>query len=172
MRRSLPHWSWRCPSPHRRSTTRQTFPPRNSRQGTRRYSKKSARTPSQSCRASTRRNVSRCRASTTPLRGITEYQLDAAAHYVFKVNDARLEGYRSITASGTENISNMRYFRNTSTLKDGDLVLMDYAPDYRYTRATLDASGQCAEPRRRGSASCCSSFSSTATRSSPVSSRA
>jgi Xaa-Pro aminopeptidase len=68
--------------------------------------------------------------STEP--GVTEYQLDAAAHYVFKVNDARLEGYRSITASGTDNINNMHYFRNTSTLKDGDLVLMDYAPDYRY----------------------------------------
>src|SRR5262245_62610621 len=26
----------------------------------------------------------------------------------------------------------MHYFRNTATLKDGDLVLMDYAPDYRY----------------------------------------
>ena len=68
--------------------------------------------------------------STEP--GVTEYQLDAAAHYVFLVNDARLEGYRSITASGTENINNMHYFRNTSTLKDGDLLLMDYAPDYRY----------------------------------------
>jgi Xaa-Pro aminopeptidase len=64
--------------------------------------------------------------------GVTEYQLDAAAHYVFLVNDARQEGYRSITASGTDNINNMHYFRNTSTLKDGDLVLMDYAPDYRY----------------------------------------
>jgi Xaa-Pro aminopeptidase len=68
--------------------------------------------------------------STEP--GVTEYQLDAAAHYVFKVNDARLEGYRSITATGTENINNMHYFRNTATLTDGDLVLMDYAPDYRY----------------------------------------
>lgn len=68
--------------------------------------------------------------STEP--GVTEYQLDAAAHYVFLVNDARLEGYRSITASGTANINNMHYFRNTSALKDGDLVLMDYAPDYRY----------------------------------------
>jgi Xaa-Pro aminopeptidase len=64
--------------------------------------------------------------------GVTEYQLDAAAHYVFLVNDARFEGYRSITASGTDNINNMHYFRNTSTLKDGDLVLMDYAPDLRY----------------------------------------
>jgi Xaa-Pro aminopeptidase len=68
--------------------------------------------------------------STQP--GVTEYQLDAAARYVFLANDARLEGYRSITASGTENINNMHYFRNTSTLKDGDLVLMDFAPDYRY----------------------------------------
>jgi Xaa-Pro aminopeptidase len=68
--------------------------------------------------------------STEP--GVTEYQLDAAARYVFLVNDARLEGYRSITASGTENINNMHYFRNTSSLKDGNLVLMDYAPDYRY----------------------------------------
>ena len=68
--------------------------------------------------------------STEP--GVTEYQLDAAAHYVFLVNDARLEGYRSITASGTDNINNMHYFRNISTLKDGDLLLMDYAPDYRY----------------------------------------
>ena len=68
--------------------------------------------------------------STEP--GVTEYQLDAAARYVFALNDARQEGYRSITATGTENINNMHYFRNTSTLKDGDLVLMDYAPDYHY----------------------------------------
>ena len=68
--------------------------------------------------------------STEP--GVTEYQLDAAARYVFAVNDARLEGYRSITASGTDNINNMHYFRNTSTLRNGDLVLMDFAPDYRY----------------------------------------
>ena len=53
--------------------------------------------------------------STEP--GVTEYQLDAAARYVFLVNDARLEGYRSITASGTENINNMHYFRNTGTAK-------------------------------------------------------
>jgi Xaa-Pro aminopeptidase len=68
--------------------------------------------------------------STEP--GVTEYQLDAAARYIFALNDARLEAYRSITASGTENINNAHYFRNTATLKDGDLVLMDYAPDYRY----------------------------------------
>ena len=64
--------------------------------------------------------------------GLFEYHLDAAARYVFLVNGARLEAYRSITASGTENIWNMHYYRNTGELKDGDLVLIDYAPDYRY----------------------------------------
>jgi Xaa-Pro aminopeptidase len=61
-----------------------------------------------------------------------EYQLDAAARYVFLVNGARLEGYRSITAAGTDNIVNPHYWRNTGPLRDGDMVLMDYAPDYRY----------------------------------------
>ena len=68
--------------------------------------------------------------STRP--GVTEYALDAAARYVFLVNGARLEGYRSITASGTGNIANMHYFRNQAVLKAGDLVLMDYAPDVGY----------------------------------------
>lgn len=68
--------------------------------------------------------------STRP--GLREYHLDAAARYVFLVNGARLEGYRSITAAGTANIWNMHYYRNLGELKDGDLVLLDYAPDYRY----------------------------------------
>jgi Xaa-Pro aminopeptidase len=68
--------------------------------------------------------------STKP--GAYEYQLDAAARYIFLVNGARLEGYRSITAAGTANIWNMHYYRNLDPLKDGDLVLMDYAPDYGY----------------------------------------
>ena len=68
--------------------------------------------------------------STRP--GVFEYQLDAAARYVFLVNGARLEGYRSITASGTPNIWNAHYYRNLDRLRDGDLVLMDYAPDYGY----------------------------------------
>lgn len=64
--------------------------------------------------------------------GVFEYQLEAAARYLFLQNGARLDAYRSITASGTENIHNMHYYRNAAELKDGDLVLMDYAPDYRY----------------------------------------
>jgi Xaa-Pro aminopeptidase len=67
--------------------------------------------------------------STRP--GAWEYQLEAAARYVFAANGARLDGYRAITASGTANIWNGHYYRNDSQLRDGDLVLMDYAPDYR-----------------------------------------
>lgn len=64
--------------------------------------------------------------------GVWEYQLDAAARYVFLLNGSRHEGYRSITASGTDNIWNAHYWRNDRQLQDGDLVLMDYAPDFRY----------------------------------------
>ena len=64
--------------------------------------------------------------------GVFEYHLDAAARYVFLANGARLDGYRSITAAGMTNIVNGHYYRNTSELKAGDLVLMDYAPDFRY----------------------------------------
>ena len=64
--------------------------------------------------------------------GMYEYQLDAAARYIFLAGGARLEGYRSITAAGTANIWNGHYYRNNAQLKDGDLVLMDFAPDYGY----------------------------------------
>ncbi len=66
--------------------------------------------------------------STRP--GVYEYQLDAAARYIFMVNGARLEGYRSIVAAGNENIWNMHYYRNGRQLTKDDLVLLDYAPDY------------------------------------------
>jgi Xaa-Pro aminopeptidase len=64
--------------------------------------------------------------------GLYEYQLDAAARYIFLAGGARLEGYRSITAAGTANIWNGHYYRNNAQLKGGDLVLMDFAPDYGY----------------------------------------
>ncbi len=67
--------------------------------------------------------------STSP--GVFEYQLDAAAKYVFHLNGARGDGYASIIAGGT-NAFMGHYFRKSDALRDGDLVLMDYAPDYRY----------------------------------------
>ena len=67
--------------------------------------------------------------STSP--GVYEYQLDAAARYVHLLNGAQGDGYASIIGGGT-NAFMGHYFRKTDVLRDGDLVLMDYAPDYRY----------------------------------------
>ena len=67
--------------------------------------------------------------STAP--GVYEYQLDAAAKYVFHAGGARGDGYASIIGGGT-NAFLGHYFRKSDALRDGDLVLMDYAPDYRY----------------------------------------
>jgi len=67
--------------------------------------------------------------STRP--GVTEYQLDAAAKYVFHLNGARGDGYASIVGGGA-NAFIGHYFRKADSLRAGDLVLMDYAPDYRY----------------------------------------
>jgi len=64
--------------------------------------------------------------------GMYEYQLEAVARYTFIVNGVRLEGYRSILPAGVKNIGDMHYYFNSSQLKDGDLVLMDYAPDCGY----------------------------------------
>lgn len=67
--------------------------------------------------------------STSP--GVYEYQLDAAAKYIFYLNGARGDGYASIIGGG-KNAWMGHYFHKTDALADGDLVLMDYAPDYRY----------------------------------------
>lgn len=67
--------------------------------------------------------------STKP--GVYEYQLDAAAKYVFHLNGSRGDGYASIIGGGT-NAYMGHYFHKTDILDAGDLVLMDYAPDYRY----------------------------------------
>ena len=59
-----------------------------------------------------------------------EYQLAAVADYIFLVNGAKGGGYNPIVASGP-NIWYGHYSRNDRRLQDGDLVLMDYAPDYK-----------------------------------------
>lgn len=65
--------------------------------------------------------------STEP--GIYEYQLDAAAKYIFYQHGAQGDGYPAIIGGGP-NAYMGHYFRKTDVLSDGDLVLMDYAPDY------------------------------------------
>lgn len=67
--------------------------------------------------------------STSP--GVYEYQLDAAAKYVFYMQGARGDAYPAIIGGGT-NAYMGHYFHKTDKLVSGDLVLMDYAPDYKY----------------------------------------
>ena len=63
--------------------------------------------------------------------GKYEYELDAEARHVFLSHGAKYEAYPSITGGGT-NAYMGHYMANASRLQDGDLVLMDFAPDYRY----------------------------------------
>ncbi|HMJ70428.1 MAG TPA: aminopeptidase P N-terminal domain-containing protein [Cyclobacteriaceae bacterium] len=67
--------------------------------------------------------------STQP--GVFEYQLDAAAKYIFYLHKSRGDGYPSIIGGGT-NAYMGHYFHKADIMKDGDLVLMDYAPDFQY----------------------------------------
>jgi len=63
--------------------------------------------------------------------GVFEYQVAAVARFTFLANGARFEGYNPIAGGGT-NAWMGHYSRNLDALKEGDMVLMDYAPDLRY----------------------------------------
>jgi Xaa-Pro aminopeptidase len=63
--------------------------------------------------------------------GLIEYQLGALAEYIYIFHGARGHSYRPIIPGGA-NIWHAHYFRNDCPLKDGDLVLMDAAPDLGY----------------------------------------
>jgi len=63
--------------------------------------------------------------------GVLEYQLGALANYIYRLNGAVGEGYRPIIASG-ENIWHVHYALSNCPLRDGDLVLMDVAPECNY----------------------------------------
>jgi Xaa-Pro aminopeptidase len=60
--------------------------------------------------------------------GLYEYHLAAAADYVFIAGGARGGAYRPIIAAG-DNIPMMHYWRMNCPLRDGEMVLFDYAPD-------------------------------------------
>ena len=64
--------------------------------------------------------------------GLRENDLHAIALYLYQAAGARGEGYRAILPSGTEHIWDIHYFANDAPLNDGDLVLMDTAPDVNY----------------------------------------
>src|SRR6185295_11101438 len=63
--------------------------------------------------------------------GVYEFQLQADAEYVFKNGGAYGASYFALIATGTNTLYS-HYHKNTATLKDGDLVQFDYAPDYKY----------------------------------------
>ena len=67
--------------------------------------------------------------STEP--GIRESELDAVARYIFFRNGGQGDAYYSLVANG-RNAFQPHYHAGRSILRDGDLVLMDYAPDVRY----------------------------------------
>jgi len=63
--------------------------------------------------------------------GMYEYELEAIADYVFKKNNAQGIAYFALVAAG-RNASWPHYHASQALIRDGDLVLFDYAPDYKY----------------------------------------
>jgi Xaa-Pro aminopeptidase len=63
--------------------------------------------------------------------GMYEYEIEAIADYVFKRNNAMGIGYYALVATGT-NAAWPHYHAAQSKLADGDLVLFDYAPEFKY----------------------------------------
>ena len=68
--------------------------------------------------------------------GMKEYELQADAEFVFKKWGAYGPSYFALIATGT-NTYYSHYHKNTATLKDGDLVQFDYAPDYKYYQSDV-----------------------------------
>jgi Xaa-Pro aminopeptidase len=67
--------------------------------------------------------------STVP--GISEYELDAVAKYVYYRNGAQGDAYYSLIASGPNAVF-PHYNVGKRVMRDGELLLMDYAPDVGY----------------------------------------
>jgi Xaa-Pro aminopeptidase len=68
--------------------------------------------------------------------GMTEYELQAPAEFVFKKGGAYGPSYFALIATG-RNTYYSHYHKNTGTLQDGDLVQFDYAPDYKYYQSDV-----------------------------------
>ena len=70
-----------------------------------------------------------CMRATAP--GVMEYQLAAVLEYHYRVSGSRGASYHPIVAGGT-NAWYGHYNANDQPLADGDLVLVDCAPDHHY----------------------------------------
>jgi len=63
--------------------------------------------------------------------GMYEYEIEAIGDYIFKQHNAQGPAYFGLVAAG-KNASWPHYHAAQAQLKSGDLVLFDYAPDYKY----------------------------------------
>jgi Xaa-Pro aminopeptidase len=68
--------------------------------------------------------------------GVAEYQLQAACEYIFKKNGAYGGAYFALIATG-KNTYYTHYNKNTGILANGDLVQLDYAPDFKYYQSDV-----------------------------------
>ncbi len=68
--------------------------------------------------------------------GRTERQVQAVLEYVFTHLDAERVGYGSIVAGG-DNAVILHYVENDQPLRDGDLLLIDAAAEYRHLTADI-----------------------------------
>jgi len=63
--------------------------------------------------------------------GMYEYEIEAVADYIFKRHNGMGIGYFALVATGP-NAAWPHYHSAQTKLADGDLVLFDYAPEYKY----------------------------------------
>jgi Xaa-Pro aminopeptidase len=63
--------------------------------------------------------------------GMYEYELEAIGDYFFKKHNAQGIAYFALVAAG-RNAAWPHYHAAQSQIRDGDLVLYDYAPDFKY----------------------------------------
>ncbi len=78
--------------------------------------------------------IAECMRSTEP--GVYEYELAALAQYIHRRNGAQGDAYYALAACGP-NCEFPHYHRGKRKLEDGDLFLLDYAPDYEYYMSDL-----------------------------------
>jgi Xaa-Pro aminopeptidase len=68
--------------------------------------------------------------------GLHEYELQADSEFVFKKYGSFGASYFALIGTG-KNTYYTHYNKNTAVLEDGDLVQMDYAPDYKYYQSDV-----------------------------------
>jgi Xaa-Pro aminopeptidase len=83
--------------------------------------------------------------------GRSERQVQAVLEYVFGVMDAERVGYGSIVAGG-DNACILHYVENDQPLRDGELLLIDAAAEYRHLTSditrTFPVNGRFSQPQR------------------------